>query len=194
MPSTAKGLGTHCACSRHDVCRRALDLCGEAFRAIQKSPQDNEARTWPSSIRGCRQVPDSRSVLEGQQGVGPRIGLGQDGDGVITSAKPPTACARKLGAASTGTGEVLRRGVKGAEVAESYRTNWFDLVTLGACRKLRGGNFRPLTEMHSSIFSERITSKGTALTIGDAGCDSHIDEGIKRGSEGNVVRACRRGW
>ena len=190
MPATAKGLGTttdKLACLNAE---QQLDFVAKYFapyRGRLKTIEDTYmAVLYPAAIgKGSDHVLFKRGTRVYDQ----NRGLDHNRDGSITVGEAADKVRQRLGAGATGTGEILRRGVRGAEVEKLQN----ELVDLGYLRRAQmesgAGTFGPLTEDALKNFQgdNTLTENGTY----DQPTQSAIrklNEGIKRDSQGAVVR------
>ncbi len=190
MPSTAKGLGTTVQALAAMSAEEQLDYVARHF-----APYKNRLKTiedtymavlYPAAIgKGPAHV----MFRKGTKVYDQNRGLDKDGDGLITVGEAADRVRAKLGAASTGTGEVLRRGVKGAEV-EKLQDELVDLGYMRRVQKASGpGVFGPLTEDSLKHFQrDNYLEENGTYDAATQDAIRQLNEGVKRGSEGDVVR------
>ncbi|MCP9495542.1 MAG: penicillin-insensitive murein endopeptidase [Pyrinomonadaceae bacterium MAG19_C2-C3] len=190
MPATARGLGTTTDKLALMTAEQQLDFVAKyfaPFRGRLKTIEDTYmAVLFPAAIgRGSDHVLFKRGTRVYDQ----NRGLDHDRDGLITVGEAADKVRARLGAAATGTGEILRRGVRGAEVEKLQN----ELVDLGYLRRAQMesglGTFGPMTEDALKNFQgdNTLTENGTYDAATQAAL-RQLNEGIKRDSQGAVVR------
>jgi peptidoglycan hydrolase-like protein with peptidoglycan-binding domain len=116
-------------------------------------------------------------------------GLDINKDGLITVGEAADKVRSRLGAASAGTGEIMRRRSKGPEVDRLQD----ELVDLGymtrAQKESAASNFGPITEEALKHFQadNHLPVNGT-FDMASQDAMRQLNEGVKHGSRGNVVR------
>ena len=190
MPSTARGLGTTIDALAQMTAEEQLDYVEKHFSPFKnrlKSVEDVYMTVlWPRAVgKGSDYVLFERGSAAYRQ----NSGLDIDRDGRVTVFDAADKVRRILSAAGAGIGEVLRNGSKGPEVEKLQE----ELVELGHLRpeeKATGpGKFGPKTERALKEFQtdNHLTANGTYDAETQAAI-RQLNEGIRRGSEGNVVR------
>lgn len=189
MPSTAKALGTTVEELAAMTAEEQLD-----FVAKYLSPFKNRMNTvedaymavlFPAAI-GKGQ--DHVIFKKGNKAYDQNRGLDINDDGAITVGEAADKVRARLGAAPTGTGEILRRGVKGPEV-EKLQSELIDLGYMRRSQVSPGfGTFGPITEEAVKRFQRdnHLEDKGT-YDAATQDAIRQLNEGIKRGSRSTVV-------
>jgi peptidoglycan hydrolase-like protein with peptidoglycan-binding domain len=189
MPATARGLGTTTKALKEMSAEEQLDFVASYFAPFKNRLTTIEdaymAVLFPAAVgKGVGHILFTRGTRAYRQNGG----LDIDQDGVITVGEAASKVRERLGAAPTGTGEILRRGVESPEVGKLQD----ELIDLGYMRpeqKASGPNrFGPLTEgalkrfQRDNQFDETgVYDEATQAAI------RQLNEGVKRGSTGNVV-------
>lgn len=189
MPSTAKALGTTTEALAAMTAEEQLDFVAKylnPFKNRMKTVEDAYmAVLFPVAIgKGQDHVLFRKNTKVYNQ----NRGLDLNNDGVITVGEAADKVRSRLGAASTGTGEILRRGVKGPEV-EKLQSELLDIGYLRRAQITPGfGTFGPLTEEAVKRFQRDNHLEDSGVY--DAATQDAIrqlNEGIRRGSRSAVV-------
>lgn len=190
MPNTAKGLGTTSQALTQLTAEDQLDFVAKHFKPFRGKLKTIEdvymAVLYPAAVgKGSDHVLFKRPSKEYTQ----NSGLDINKDGQITVGEAADKVRARLGAASVGTGETLRRGSQGPEV-ERLQEELIDIGYLTRAQKQSGpGRFGPLTEAALRNFQRdnHLDANGTYDAATQAAF-RQLNEGIKRGSRSDVVR------
>jgi peptidoglycan hydrolase-like protein with peptidoglycan-binding domain len=190
MKETAKGLGTTQEALAEMSAEDQLDFVAKHFKPFKgklKTLEDTYmAVLMPSAVgKGSSHVLFRRPSKAFTQ----NRGLDINGDGLITAGEAADKVRAKLGAAGAGTGLTLHAGSDGAEV-ERLQEELVDLGYLTRAQFLTGpGRFGPQTDAALRNFQRdnHLEVNGT-LDAATQSAFGELNEGVKLGSEGNVVR------
>lgn len=190
MPATARALRTTIEAIAEMPAEEQLDLVEQYFKPYKNRLLTIEdaymAVLWPKAIGKKKDyVLFERPSTAYQQ----NSGLDIDRDGRVTVFDATDRVRRILSAAGAGIGEVLRNGSKGPEV-EKLQDELVELGHLRADEKLTGpGNFGNRTERALKEFQtdNHLAPSGTYDTEAQKAI-RQLNEGVRRGSEGSVVR------
>lgn len=190
MRDTARGLGTTTEKLAAMTAEAQLDFVAKYFARF-KGKLDTIEDTYMAVLFPVAVGKGSTFVLFKKPSVAYRQNSGLDinKDGEITVADATDKVRKILGAAHTGTGERLSRASEGAEV-EKLQDELIDLGYLRAEQKATGiGKFGPQTETALKHFQQdnHLDPNGT-YDQPSQDAIRQINEGVKRGVEGNVVR------
>ncbi len=190
MPATARGLGTTVEALARMTAEEQLDLVAKHFTPFTGRLRTIEdvymAVLFPAAIGKGR---DHVLFRKGTKRYAQNQGLDINRDGLITVGEAADKVRRRLGAAATRKGEIMRRGVRGPEV-EKLQDELVDLGYLRRAQKASGpGVFGPMTEEALKRFQrdnnlppDGTYDAATQLAI------RQLNDGIGRGSRGDVVR------
>lgn len=189
MPPTAKGLGTSIQALEKMSAIEQLDYVAKHFAPFKNKLKTLEdtymAVLYPAAVgKGS----DFVLFKKGTKAYTQNRGLDINNSGEITVGEAAAKVRARLGEAPVGTGEILRRGVVSPEVGK-LQDELIDLGYLKPEQKASGPNrFGPLTEGALKRF-QRDNHLGETGVYDDATQDAirQINEGVKRGSKGNVV-------
>ena len=189
MPDTAKGLGTTTEALAQMSAEEQLDYVARHFARFKNKLKTIEdtymAVLWPAAVgKGADYV----LFKKGTKTYDQNRGLDINHDGEITVGEAAAKVRERLGEAPTGTGEVLRRGVKSPEVGKLQD----ELIDLGYMRpeqKASGPNsFGPLTEGALKRFQRDNQLKETGVyDEATQAAIRQLNEGVQHGSQGSVV-------
>ena len=190
MPPTAKGLGTSSQALAQMTAEDQLDFVAKHFKRFKgrlKTLEDTYmAVLFPAAVgKGSDHVLFTKPSKQYKQ----NSGLDINKDGQITVGEATDKVRARLGAASVGTGEILRRGSTGPEV-ERLQEELIDIGYLTRAQKQSGpGKFGPLTEAALKNFQRdnHLEANG-AFEVATQAAFRQLNEGVKRGSRGDVVR------
>lgn len=190
MPTTATSLGTTSQALSQMSAEEQLDFVAKYFKPFKgrlKTLEDTYmAVLFPSAVgKGSDHVLFKKPSVQYRQ----NSGLDINKDGQITVGEAADKVRARLGAASVGTGETLRRGSTGPEV-ERLQEELIDIGYLTRAQKQSGpGKFGPLTEAALRNFQR--DNHLEASGVYDAATQAafrQLNEGVQRGSRGDVVR------
>lgn len=189
MPTTAKALGTSTEELGRMSAEEQLDFVAKYFAPFKNKLKTIEdtymAVLLPAAIgKGGDHV----LFRKGTKAYDQNRGLDLNHDGAITVGEAAAKVREQLGAAPTGTGEVLRRGVKSPEVGK-LQDELMDLGYLRIEQKAAGPNsFGPLTEGALKRFQRdnQLDETGVYDEASQAAV-RQLNEGVQHGSEGKVV-------
>lgn len=190
MPATAAGLGTSSQALAQMSAEDQLDFVAKHFKPFKgrlKTIEDTYmAVLFPAAVgKGSDHVLFKKPSVQYRQ----NSGLDINKDGEITVGEAADKVRARLGSASVGTGEILRRGSQGPEV-ERLQEELVDIGYLTRAQKQSGpGKFGPLTETALKNFQKdnHLDTTGVYDEATQAAF-RQLNEGVKRGSRGNVVR------
>lgn len=190
MPSTAKGLGTTSQALAQMTAEDQLDFVAKHFKRFKgklKTLEDTYmAVLFPAAVgKGSDHVLFTKPSRVYKQ----NSGLDINKDGQITVGEAADKVRARLGGASVGTGETLRRGSEGPEV-ERLQEELIDIGYLTRAQKLSApGKFGPLTEAALRNFQtdNHLEANGTYGEATQAAF-RQLNDGVKLGSRGDVVR------
>jgi peptidoglycan hydrolase-like protein with peptidoglycan-binding domain len=190
MPTTATGLGTTTAKLAAMTAEAQLDFVAKYFARF-KGRLNSIEDTYMAVLFPAAVSKGSTFVLfrKPSKAYTQNKGLDINGDGEITVADATDKVRKILGAAHTGTGEILSRGSEGAEV-EKLQDELIDLGYFRPDQKATGiGKLGPQTETALKHFQQdnHLDPNGT-YDQPSQDAIRQINEGVKRGVEGNVVR------
>jgi peptidoglycan hydrolase-like protein with peptidoglycan-binding domain len=190
MPKTAQSLGTTTAELSAMSAEDQLDFVAK-YLAPFKGKLNTIEDAYMSVLLPTAVGKGSTFVLfkKPSKAYQQNSGLDINGDGLITVADASDRVRRLLGTAHTGTGEMLSRGARGAEV-EKLQDELIDLGYLRLEQKVTGsGIFGPQTEMALKHFQQdnHLDPNGTYDRPTQEAI-RQLNEGVKRGVTGNVVR------
>ena len=189
MPATAKGLGTSIQALEQMSAVQQLDYVAKHFARFKNKLKTIEdtymAVLYPAAVgKGADHV----LFKKGTKVYDQNKGLDINRDGEITVGEAASKVRARLGVVPVGTGEILRRGVVSPEVGK-LQDELIDIGYLKPEQKASGSNnFGPLTEGALKRFQRdnRIEESGV---YDDSTQEAirQLNEGVKRGSKGNVV-------
>jgi peptidoglycan hydrolase-like protein with peptidoglycan-binding domain len=189
MPATAKQLGTTTQALASMTAEEQLDFVAKYFRQFKKPLLTIEdvymSVLMPSAIgKGAEFV----LFRKPSKAYNQNKGLDINQDGLITVGEAADRVRKKLGAASAGTGMILRRGSAGPEV-EKMQDDLIDLSYMTRAQKMTGsGKFGPITELALKHFQadNHLAPNGT-LDFPTQAAISQINKGVQEGARGSVI-------
>lgn len=189
MPPTARGLGTTIQALEQMSALEQLDYVAKHFAPFKNRLKTLEdaymAVLYPVAVgKGADHVLFKKGTAHYAQ----NRGLDINGSGEITVGEAAAKVRARLGTASVGTGEILRRGVTSPEVGK-LQDEMIDLGYLKPEQKASGANrFGPLTEGAVKNFQRDNHIQETGV-YDEATQEAvrQLNEVVKRGSTGDVV-------
>lgn len=189
MPATAAGLGTSTQALARMTAEEQLEFVAKYF-----APFKNKLKTIEDTYmavllpKAVGKGADFVLFRKGTKAYQQNRGLDVNQDGTITAGEAAGKVRARLGAASVGTGEVLRRGVKSPEVGK-LQDELIDLGYLSEEQKAPGANsFGPLTEGALKRFQRDNQLQETGVyDLATQAAVRQLNEEVKRGHEGPVV-------
>jgi peptidoglycan hydrolase-like protein with peptidoglycan-binding domain len=190
MRDTARGLGTTQEALAQMSAEEQLDFVAKHFSRFKgklKSIEDAYmAVLFPAAVgKGATHV----LFRKPSQRYTQNSGLDINRDGAVTVGEAADRVRAKLGAAGAGVGQTLHRGSEGAEV-QKLQEELADIGYLTRAQLLTGpGQFGPQTEAALKNFQRdnHLDTSG-ALDSETQTAFSELNDGVKLGSLGNVVR------
>ncbi|HJR06840.1 MAG TPA: penicillin-insensitive murein endopeptidase [Pyrinomonadaceae bacterium] len=190
MKPTAQGLGTTQDALAQMTAEEQLDFVAKHYRPFKgrlKSIEDAYmAVLLPSAVgKGANHVLFRKPSTRFTQ----NRGLDINGDGVVTVGEAADRVRAKLGASGAGVGQTLHRGSQGAEV-QRLQEELVDIGYLTRAQLLTGpGSFGAQTEAALKKFQrDNHLDPGGAFDAETQAVFRELNDGVKLGSRGNVVR------
>jgi peptidoglycan hydrolase-like protein with peptidoglycan-binding domain len=190
MAATAKGLGTTQDALAQMTAEDQLDFVAKHFKPFKgrlKTIEDTYmAVLFPAAIgKGSSHVLFKKPSKAFSQ----NSGLDINRDGMVTVGEAADKVRAKLGAAGAGAGLTLHAGSEGAEV-QRLQDELVDIGYLTRAQAQTGiGKFGPQTEAALQSFQRdnHLDANGT-LDAETQAAFQELNDGVKQGSQGNVVR------